>query len=212
MPGLAPDDLVGTADACADALTPLLDRDWDVPASDVDWTCRETLEHVCGLAYAPVLAARATSFRPLALEVAPGAPLDELLWTMQVMARVLAEVARAAPPAVRAYHPAGPSDPLGFVAMGMDELLIHTADIAGGLGAPFVPDDRPVPLVLDRLFPWWPREADPWSALRWANGRLDLPGSPSPGAAWLWHSAPLEEWDGTIPVWDPVARRRVPLR
>ena len=207
MAGPQPDDLIATADACAAVLAPLLDRDWDVPAADVDWTCRQTLEHVCGLAYGPVLAARSIAFRPLALTVATGAPIADLLHTAQAMARVLAEVARAAPPSTRAYHPAGMSDPGGFVAMGMDELLVHTGDIATGLGAPSAPDERLVRLVLDRLFPWWPRDAEPWTALRWANGRLDLPGAPSLGATWVWHSAPLEEWDGAIPRWDPVAGR-----
>jgi hypothetical protein len=93
--------------------------------------------------------------------------------------------------------------------MGMDELLVHTADIATGLGAAFTPDEEPVRLVLDRLFPWWPRGEEPWPALLWANGRLDLPGRPSLGAAWVWHCAPVEEWDGTLPRWDPVAGRPV---
>jgi len=198
-----PDDLVATAERCAEALRPLQNHDWDARAGDLEWTCRETLEHVCTLGYASVLATRATSFRPLALTVAPGAPLDDLLWTMEVMARVLAEVARAAPPTTRAYHPAGMADTGGFVAMGMDELLLHTDDIVSGLGACFLPDDELVRLVLDRLFPWWPREVEPWSALRWVNGRLHLPGRPSLGAEWVWHCAPLEEWDGKVPRWDP---------
>ncbi len=207
MTGPGPDDLIATADACVAVLGPLLDEDWDVPAGALDWTCRETLEHVCGLAYAPVLATRAASFRPLALAVASGAPLGDLLWTAEVMARILAEVARAAPASARAYHAAGRADPSGFVAMGMDELLVHTADIADGLGARSTPDERLVTLVLDRLFPWWPRDAEPLTALLWANGRRDLPGRPSLGAAWVWHCAPLDEWSGTVPRWDPVAGR-----
>ena len=208
--GPRPDDLIAAADGCAAALAPLLDQDWDVPAGDLDWTCRQTIEHVCALAYGPLLAARATSFEPLALTVAPGAPLDALLRTMSTMARVLAEVARAAPPSARAYHVAGMADPSGFLAMGMDELLVHTADITTGLGAPYTPDERLVTVVLERLFPWAPGDPDPWTALQWANGRLGLPGRPSPGASWVWHCAPLEEWDGTVPEWDPVAGRKVP--
>ena len=202
-----PDDLIATVNGCVAVLRPLLDRDWDVPAGGLDWTCRETLEHVCGLAYAPVLATRAAAFRPLALAVAPGAPLGDLLWTVEVMSRILAEVARAAPSSARAYHVAGTADPSGFVAMGMDELLVHAADITDGLGARSTPDERLVTLVLDRLFPWWPRDAEPWTALLWANGRADLPGRPSLGAAWVWHCAPLDEWDGTVPRWDPAAGR-----
>jgi len=191
------------------ALARLTTEDWSVPAANVDWTCRETLEHICSLGYGPQLAARAQSFRPLALTVASGAPLDDLLWTMRVMSLILAEVARATPPEARAYHPAGMADASGFVAMGMDELLVHTHDIATGLGAAFDPDDALVRVVLDRLFPWWPRSDEPWPALLWANGRGSLGGAPAVGAAWLWHCAPLDEWDGTVPCWDPVEGRPV---
>ncbi len=204
-----PADLVATAEACAAALDPLAERDWDVPAAGLDWTCRQTIEHVCSLRYAPVLATRSPTRRTLALGVVPGAPVADLLWTMEAMAHVLSEVARAAPPSARAHHVAGMADPSGFVAMGMDELLLHTADIAGGLGAPFAPGERLVVLVLDRLFPWWPRHVEPWSALRWANGRAELPGQPFLGQTWAWHCAPLAEWDGTIPRWDPEAARLV---
>jgi hypothetical protein len=122
---------------------------------------------------------------------------------------ILAEVARAAPASARAFHPAGVADPSGWVAMGMDELLVHTHDIAKGLGVPFDIDGGLARLVLDRLFPWWPTDADPVAALLWANGRADLPTIPTPGAAWLWHCAPLAEWDGTIPIWDPVRKHPV---
>ena len=94
--------------------------------------------------------------------------------------------------------------------MGMDELLVHTHDITSGLGSAIEPDEAAARSVLDRLFPWWPRHADPSSALLWANGRIALPGHDRLGAEWLWHSAPVEEWDGTIPRWGPVGRRAAP--
>jgi len=209
MEGSSADDLVAAADLCFGTLEPLVDRNWTGRAGNLDWNGRQTLEHLCVLAYAPVLAARASTFRTLALAVRPGAAIDELLYTMKVMALILAEVARAAPPTARALHPAGMADPSGFVAMGIDELLVHTHDIATGLDAHFEPDDRLPRLVLDRLFPWWPRECDPWRALLWANGRTALPHHDSLGADWSWHCAPLTEWDGTVPRWDPVANRPV---
>src|SRR5205085_7265867 len=39
---------------------------------------------------------------------------------------------------------------------------------------------------------------DPWSALRWANGRLALPDRARLGPDWGWWCAPLSEWDGTV--------------
>jgi hypothetical protein len=97
----------------------------------------------------------------------------------------------------------------GFLAMGMDELLVHTHDIASALGAAFEPAPPVATLVLDRLFPWWPREAEPWQALLRANGRIALPGHAQLGEEWLWHCAPLVDWDGSIPRWDPVEKKRV---
>jgi hypothetical protein len=202
-----PDDLVAVTDLCAEAMTALAVRDWTTPAADTDWTCRETLEHLCSLAFAHQLTTRASSFRPIAIVVRPDAPIEDLIWTMRVLMYVLADVARAAPSDARAFHPAGSADPSGWIAMGMDELLVHTGDIAAAFGTAFAPPDDVACAVLDRLFPWWPRESEPWRALRWANGREGLSGHTSPGASWLWHCSPLDEWDGTIPQWDPVANR-----
>jgi Mycothiol maleylpyruvate isomerase N-terminal domain len=57
--------------------------------------------------------------------------------------------------------------------------------------------------IVERLFPWAPVGGDPWPALLWANGRIELPGHPRQ-ARWRWHCAPLEEWDGV----NPADRRR----
>jgi hypothetical protein len=121
-------------------------------------------------------------------------------------AAVLADVVRAAPPAARAFHPAGVADPSGFAAMGCDEILVHTGDIATGLGIGFEPPAGLCARVLARLFPWAPGDAEPWPALQWANGRIGLPGHERQDADWYWHCAPLEEWDGTL------ARRHVAPR
>jgi hypothetical protein len=203
-----PDDLVATTDLCAETLGRLMTCDWATPAADTAWTCRETLEHLCSLAYAHQLATRATRFDPIAIGVRPEASIEDLIRTMRVLMLVLAEVARAAPPDARAFHPAGMADPSGWVAMGIDELLIHTRDISVALDAAFAPPVDLARTILDRLFPWWPRNAEPWMALLWANGRVSLPEHPSDGANWLWHCAPLDEWDGTIPQWDPLANRK----
>ncbi|MGH2728617.1 MAG: hypothetical protein ACRDKS_16725, partial [Actinomycetota bacterium] len=53
--------------------------------------------------------------------------------------------------------------------------------------------------VLARLFPWAPRDAEPWAALLWANGRAPLGDRPRQSGEWVWHCKPLAEWDGTDP-------------
>jgi hypothetical protein len=53
--------------------------------------------------------------------------------------------------------------------------------------------------VLARLFPWAPRDADPWDALRWANGRAPLGERPRLAPGWVSHPSPLDEWNGRDP-------------
>jgi hypothetical protein len=197
-----PSDLVDVAEACYSVLSPATAMDWQARAGSLKWSCRETLEHLASLAFAPQLAMRATSFTPLALSVTPDATIDQLLWTARALAHILADVASAADAGARAFHPAGIADPSGWLAMGMDELILHTHDISLGLALRFVPDESSVRIVLDRLFPWWPREAEPWSALLWANGKSAPAGYEDLGATWVWHCAPLDEWNGIIPKWD----------
>ena len=202
-----PEDLVDVTELCSAALGRVASADWSTLATGTDWTCRQTLEHLCSLAFAHQLATRARAFRPIAVAVVPEASIDDLVWTMRVLMLVLADVVRAAPGDVRAFHPAGMADPSGWAAMAIDELVIHTHDIVVGLGDTFRPPSDLASAVLDRLFPWWPQDVDPWKALLWTNGRSSLPGRPNPGASWLWHCAPLDEWDGRIPQWDPAANR-----
>ncbi len=94
------------------------------------------------------------------------------------------------------------ADAEGFLAMGCAEILLHTDDIAAALGlpAPFRPPADLCRRVVQRIFPWAPpeTEADPWDALRWAAGRIALPGHDRLDANWWWHCAPLSEWDGTV--------------
>lgn len=204
------DDLIAVADHCVASLGALVDRDWDTTRPPgLEWTCRQTLEHVCALSYAPVLAIRSEGSPKLAFSVYPNVPIDWLLVTARTTAVIVAEVARAAPPDVRAWHPAGFADPSGFVAMMGTELVLHTHDIASGFGAPFKPDDFITRALLERLFPWWPRGEDPWLALQWGSGRIELGDLGKLGDTWAWHCAPLDEWDGTIPRWDPATGTKV---
>lgn len=92
----------------------------------------------------------------------------------------------------------GMADPSGFAAVGCDELLVHGWDVAQGLLLEFTSDPQLTGRVLGRLFPWVPLEPHPWSALLWANGRLDLPTTPRQHG-WRWHCAPAEQWDGSVP-------------
>jgi hypothetical protein len=195
-----PDDLLGAAAVCREALAPAVGADWGRRAGELAWTCRRTLDHIPDalLLYAGMLAIRAEGRVPVVRDGDVDQPIEGLLGLVAIGAAVLAEVARAAPEGARAFHPAGRADACGFVAMGCTEILVHTADIARGLGLDFRPPDDLAGRVLARLFPWAPADGDPWAALLWAAGRGGLPGRERPGPDWYWHSAPLTEWDGTV--------------
>ena len=202
-PELTPDDLLAVAAGCRAALEGALDADWSVRAGDLDWTCRRTLDHMLDtlLHYAAHFASRAEGRLPFVRDGDPARSVPDLLTGLGTSAAILAEVCRAAPPEARGFHPAGPADATGFLAMGCQELLAHTFDIAAGLGIPFRPADPAlVRRVVDRIFPWAPEphEASSWDALLWAAGRIALPDRPRLDSNWWWHAAPLSEWDGTV--------------
>lgn len=203
---VGPQDVRAAAAACRDALAGYVDRDWSVRAGELDWSCRQTLDHIPNalVFYASHLAIAAREKLPRTRDGGERLTVAELLVSVEVTAAVLEHVIRAAPASTRAFHPAGMADPSGFAAMGCDEVLIHTADIAAGFGIDFRPPEELCGRVLARLFPWAPTDVGPWESLLWANGRTALPGLGRQDDNWHLHCAPLSEWDGQ------VARRASP--
>jgi len=198
---LTPDDLIAVAADARAALEPALSADWSAPAGDLTWSRRRTLDHMVDttLHYAAHVATRATGRLPFVRDGDPARSVPELLSGLTTSAAILAEVCRAAPPDARGFHPAGMADASGFLAMGCQEILVHTHDITLGLGLPFTPVDPALTRrVVARIFPWAPPDGDPWDALRWAAGRVALRDRPRLGPDWWWHCAPLSEWDGTV--------------
>ncbi|GIE82198.1 hypothetical protein Aph02nite_81480 [Actinoplanes philippinensis] len=172
-------------------LTPVQDRDWTVRAGVLDWDCRATAVHLAHdlIAYATQLTARGLppwleapvsraggGYLPLDLEVRPDAPPRVVLQVVAACAGLLSLALRAAGPEVRAWH-WGPTDPSGFAALGVNETLIHTWDIARGLNLGWTPPPDLSARVLARLFPDAP-PGDPSAALLWCTGRIALPDRP----------------------------------
>lgn len=182
---------------------------WDGNAGSLEWTCWETVEHLADdlFAYAAQLGPRTP---PLDGEVPfvwearrPGGPANAihadrtagpagLLQVLEASGAFLVAMARTTSPQVRAHHAYGVSDPEGFTAMGIVETLVHTHDLAEGLGLPWTPPADLCARVLNRLFPDTPTDTDPWAALLWSTGRADLPGRPRP-AKWRWNGVPAGE-------------------
>jgi len=161
------------------ALGPHATDDWHRPAGTLEWTCWTTAAHVAHdlLAYAGQVAARPDSgYLPCDLRVRDDASPADLLRIVAGYGRLLSAALSAADPAARAWH-WGPTDPSGFAALGVNETLVHTYDIARGLGIPWTPSGELSAAVLERLFPEAPR-GDPARVLLWCTGRGDLPGRP----------------------------------
>ena len=198
---VGPEDVRAAAAVCREALSGVVDLDWSIKAGELDWSCRQTLEHIpsTSINYASQLALAATERLPRARGGEDQLTVAELLLSVEVNAAILEHVLRAAPASARAYHPAGMADPSGFAGMGCDEILVHTSDIAAGFEIDFKPPEELCGRVLARLFPWAPTDVGHWESLLWANGRISLPGAGPQDANWRWHCAPLSEWDGRIP-------------
>jgi hypothetical protein len=197
---MRPEDLERSAAFVQATFDPAAAADWSVPAGDLTWTCRRTLDHIvdCHFFYAQHLALRSAERLPSIRDGDASVGVDGALASVRGGAAILAAVASAAPPEVRAYHPAGKADPEGFVAMGADETLVHAWDIARGLGLAFDPPPELAAPVLARLFPWAPADTHPWPALLWCNGRIALGDRPRQDRDWYWHCAPLDEWTGEV--------------
>ncbi|MEV5764540.1 maleylpyruvate isomerase N-terminal domain-containing protein [Micromonospora sp. NPDC052213] len=170
-------------------LGPHTGRDWSVPAGGLEWSCWTTAAHVAHdlLAYAGQVAGRPeAAYLPFDLVVSPAAGPAEVLRVVGACGGLLRMAVDAAAPQTRAWH-FGPCDPAGFAAMGVAETLLHTDDIARGLGVPWQPPERLSAGVVRRLFPDAPAGPAP-QVLRWLTGRGELPGRPR-RTSWSWQAA-----------------------
>ncbi|MGW1995116.1 maleylpyruvate isomerase N-terminal domain-containing protein [Embleya sp. NPDC001921] len=170
------------------------DPAWGRPA-DGERSCRQLLDHLAlGLVgYTGLLIARPTDrYITLFASLDPAAPIVACLDGLGIAGTVLASTVRDTPPEVRAWHPWGHSDRIGFAAMGVVELLLHTYDITRALGQAWSPPDELATPALARLFPDAPTGTGdaPGDVLLWCTGRGDLPGRPRvPAGEWQWQGS-----------------------
>ncbi len=200
------DDVTRAVTLAKQTLQTAVDRDWQVPAGTLDWTCWETVEHMSDdlFAYAAQLGPATPSVEthvpfgwqrrregglPLTVFVDPADGPAGLLQVFETCGTMLAAMVSFVPPGRMSFHNYGPSDTGGFAAMGVVEVLIHTYDVAAGLDLTWSPPGDLCAAALRRLFPSAPADGDPWATLRWATGRHDLPGRPAP-VSWRWDGAP----------------------
>jgi hypothetical protein len=189
------------------ALGPALGADWSVPAGDVEWSCRRTAGHIADdlFSYASqVIAQPREGYLPIEAVLEPDASNEDLVRAVSMCGRLLRHAVEAAAPGDRAWHPYGTSDPEGFAAMGVVETLVHTYDIARGLGLDWRPPPTLCAPVLARLFPEAP-DGRPTDVLLYCTGRAELPGLPRL-SGWSWDSSVRADRDGSDP--DRVAGPR----
>ncbi|MHB1445493.1 MAG: maleylpyruvate isomerase mycothiol-dependent enzyme family protein [Acidimicrobiales bacterium] len=203
---LEPTDVIQAADTVTRALAGAVGADWSVRAGSLDWDVRTTVIHAASATAKYSLCLSAQTRRRIALRsiAYPDANPSDLLIALGAVADSLAQVAATAPPDAQGFHLAGMADAEGFVAMACAEILIHGSDVAAGLGLELAPPDDLCRRVAARLFPWAPGDRPGWDTLAWATGRIELPGLDRLDSSWIWHCAPLVEWDGAMPKWQPV--------
>ena len=193
------DDLDATVAAAVRALGAVVQRDWEVPASGLTWTCRSTVEHVADdlFAYAGQIATtvpEVETYVPFGYfadregeaEVSIHAIRDRgnagLVQVLDACGGMLSALVRTRSADTRGWHPYGVSDPDGFAAMGTVEVLLHLYDVAEPLGLAWDPDPDVVRRVLARLFPDAPDDGEPWPTLLRLTGR----DATAPVTSWQW--------------------------
>ncbi|MEU6766772.1 GNAT family N-acetyltransferase [Streptomyces sp. NPDC046853] len=203
MLSMGGDQVEEAAAHAAKVLRTAVGRDWSVKAAGLDGSCLKTAEHVAGclVAYAGQLTGRATdTWVPFEIAFDEGSGPGDAISVIESTAGLLSAVVRTTPPGVRGFHPypSGSADAVGFAAMGVAELLLHTYDIAQALGVDAQPPADLCEAVLARIFPQvTPARApeDQWATLLWATGRVSLAGRPKV-ESWRWHNA----------LWVPAGR------
>jgi hypothetical protein len=125
---------------------------WGNQAGALEWDCWETVEHIAdGLfayafqltpatpegGYVPIAM---TSTRPGGAESAIHVDRENgptgLMQAVEGCGALLVAMVTTTTPGTRAWHPHGTSDPEGFAAMAVTEILVHGHDAAQGLGVP----------------------------------------------------------------------------
>ncbi|QOV40992.1 GNAT family N-acetyltransferase [Streptomyces ferrugineus] len=185
--------------SCVALLRTAVDQDWEgVKAGRLEWSCHKTAFHIAEdlIAYGGQLAGRAQDdYVPFEITLDDGTDNEGLLQVIETTGALFAAVIRTTPREVRAFHPYPfrSADREGFAAMGVAEVLLHTHDIAEGLGLTYEPPAELPEFVLTTIFPHIRPEPGPesgtdhWRTLLWATGRADLPGRP-PVTEWRWNN------------------------
>jgi hypothetical protein len=160
-----------------------LDHDWSRRAGTLDWSCRQTVDHLvdCLVSYALQVASRSQGpFLPFqefhALPEATNRHLVSALWGI---GELFANALRVTPPGPCAGDGLVQLDAEGWAQRGSYELLVHTHDIMTGFGERFSPPAELASWVLASEGLWMldrkraAHSGSAWSAVVLGSGRED---------------------------------------
>ena len=191
---IAGNHVVAAVDELAKVLAPTVNMDWDLITPTLIWTQEQTAIHTMRacLEYSyQVVGGRMDTYQPVLFEKKEHATPADLLVMISTAGRVLEKVVKTSTINDRAWHSYGVSDPIGFAAMGVVEVSVHTYDLAKGFGIDFVPLKELAEFAISRLFagtvefPEVP-ETDSGKLLLWCAGRIELAGL-AQRQGWKWN-------------------------
>jgi hypothetical protein len=183
------DDLLALGSYVSERWTAGADADWSAPAGTLEWSCWATADHAVDCVYAPAvfLASRRTDRYPDVpiFTLGPDVAVSQLIESLDVMCRLLADVVNGAPAQTRAVLFAGSEPILGgpadFAPRAGHELMVHAHDVCAGLGVDYEPDAGLAARLRDHTSTWpmWEEvfgravshTEDPWGDLLLASGR-----------------------------------------
>jgi hypothetical protein len=192
---IQPDSVEAAANVVVAALRPGVDADWSVRAGNLEWSVDRTIAHMTGAPgkYAFYLSSRSTRYVAVRVWPEADATRQERLEAIEACAAALAGVAATAPKDAVGFHSSGMHTAEEFVAMGCEELLVHTYDVTCGLGLPYEPPEELCRLVIEYTYPGREVQRPLWPYLVWLSGR------PHP-AATGWGEPPKPEERSEIPL------------
>ena len=176
--------LTCATDALVTTLSPCVTLNWQEQTPTLDWTQEETAVHTMRacLEYSfQVVGGDRDYYQPVYFGIKDSVQPEQLLRMIDTAGATLRRSVATASPEDRAWHAYGESNPVGFAAMGVVEVSVHTFDIAQGFGISFTPDAAAAEFAIDRLFLDTVEKAptnyaNAGELLLWFAGRIPLDG------------------------------------
>lgn len=162
-------------------LSEVAEQDWSVAAGTLEWSCRQTVDHMidCVFSYAMQVAARAPSgFLPFGeLHATADASNRDLITGLRAVGQLFQDVVTNAPSGTTASDGVLSLDVGDWCARAAYELAVHTHDIASGAGLSWeLQGDLSTSITASPGLWMFDRAAaaagtDPWTTLLRGSGR-----------------------------------------